>query len=366
MAEETSASDANIFVYLDISFSDVKAGRIIIELFKNEAPKTVENFRALCTGEKGIGKNNKPLHYKGSKFHRVIPQCFAQGGDITQNDGNGGESIYQDGFFEVENNKRVHDQEGLVGMATVPNTNIVNSQFYITVVPCEQLDGTNIVFGRVRKGLDIVKEMSTIPANCDCPLEDIVIEECGELKSGQPWNIHVLDGTNDVYPPWPNDWEEGTDSQSIEKAIDIIRESGNFFFSRKKYPDSQMKYIKVLRYIDWYLKSGKEPNKSFIESNKFRTLLNLAAVKLKRKSYKDALNYCNECECIDPTNGKVYYRRAQARLGLRDIDESLQDLRKAMSLMPKNKSIEDFYKVAKADKLNHLKKERDFFKKVFK
>ncbi|XP_044749362.1 peptidyl-prolyl cis-trans isomerase D [Coccinella septempunctata] len=365
MATNQTVSDENVFVYLDIAFDNVRVGRLIIELFKNMAPKTVENFRALCTGEKGLGRKNKPLHYKGCKFHRIIPQCFAQGGDITDNNGNGGESIYENGYFEVENCKRIHDEEGLVGMATVPNTNIVNSQFYITVVPCEQLDGTNIVFGKVKKGLDIVKEMSSIERKDDCPLEDIVIHDCGELKKGEPWNILIPDDTDDVFPPWPNDWDDAKDCQTIERAIDTIRESGNFYFAKKSFSESQGKYLKVLRYIDWYLKTGKSPNESFAKSNKFRTLLNLAAVKLERKKYREALQYCNECEAMDSTNGKVYYRRAQARLGLRDIDESLEDLKRAMSLSPNNKAVKDFFKVAKSDKLKHLRKERAFFKKVF-
>ncbi|KAL3265435.1 hypothetical protein HHI36_009638 [Cryptolaemus montrouzieri] len=293
MEDKELHSKENTFVFIDINFGNERVGRLVIELFNKVAPKTVENFRALCTGEKGLGKHNKPLHYKGCRFHRIISQCFVQSGDIINNNGTGGESIYDD-VFDIENYKLQHTKEGLIGMSTISGTNSVNSQFYITSAPCEHLDGTNIVFGTVRKGLDIIKEMATVERINDHPVQDILITDCGELKKGQPWNIHIVDETEDMYPPWPNDWEEGNDSTGIEKAITTIRESGNFYFLKKNYSSSQNKYLKTLRYIDWYLKSGKYSDNVFIDNCKFRTLLNLAAVNLKSKKYKEALHYCNQ------------------------------------------------------------------------
>ncbi|MCO5611271.1 hypothetical protein L7F22_065523 [Adiantum nelumboides] len=141
-------------VYLDVEIDKQRAGRIVIGLFGKAVPKTAENFRVLCTGEKGKGVNGKPLHYKGTMFHRIIPGFMIQGGDVSYTNGKGGESMYGSTFPD-ENFKLKHSSAGCVSMVNSgPDSN--GSQFFITTVKASWLDGKHVVFGRVMSGMDTV------------------------------------------------------------------------------------------------------------------------------------------------------------------------------------------------------------------
>jgi len=167
-------------VFFDVTIGDEATGRIVMGLYGKQTPKTVENFRALCTGEKGDGKMGKPLHFKGCAFHRIIPAFMCQGGDFTSGDGTGGESIYGEKFAD-ESFKIKHTKAGLLSMANCGrDTN--NSQFFITVKETPHLDGKHVVFGEVLEGYaDVVKKMEAVGSSGGTPSKEVVIADCGEL-----------------------------------------------------------------------------------------------------------------------------------------------------------------------------------------
>jgi peptidyl-prolyl isomerase F (cyclophilin D) len=164
---------ANPKCFFDITAEGEPLGKIVFELRPDIVPKTAENFRALCTGEKGFG-------FKGSTFHRVIPGFMAQGGDFTNHNGTGGKSIYGE-KFEDENFTLKHTGPGILSMANRgPNTN--GSQFFITFVKTDRLDGKHVVFGSVVEGLDVLKKIESFGSQSGKTSKEIVIINCGEVK----------------------------------------------------------------------------------------------------------------------------------------------------------------------------------------
>ena len=164
---------SNPVCFFDITANDQPLGRIEMTLRADVVPKTAENFRALCTGEKGFG-------YKGSPFHRVITQFMCQGGDFTRQNGTGGKSIYGEKFAD-ENFKLKHTGAGVLSMANAgPNTN--GSQFFLCTVETNWLDGKHCVFGNVTKGMDVVKKVESYGSQSGSTSAKIIVADCGQLS----------------------------------------------------------------------------------------------------------------------------------------------------------------------------------------
>ncbi|KAE8719369.1 Peptidyl-prolyl cis-trans isomerase D [Hibiscus syriacus] len=328
--------------YLDISIGEELEGRIIVELFNDVVPKTAENFRALCTGEKGIGPNTGvPLHYKGVCFHRVIKGFMVQGGDISAGDGTGGESIYGLKFGD-ENFEMKHERKGILSMANAgPNSN--GSQFFITTTRTSHLDGKHVVFGKVVKGIGVVRSIEHVTTGeSDCPTVDVMISDCGEIPEGADDGISNFFNDGDVYADWPADLDESPDELSWwMTAVDSIKTFGNEHYKKQDYKMAHKKYRKALRYLDicWEKEGIDEEKSSRLRKTKSQIFTNSSACKLKLGDLKGALLDTEFAMRDGENNVKALFRQGQANMALNDVDAAVESFKKALQLEPNDGGI---------------------------
>jgi len=173
-------------VFMDVKIGDAEPERLEYELFTAHAPKTAANFLHLCLGDKGTGGSGKPMHFKNSVFHRVIPNFMAQGGDFTQGNGRGGESIYGTKFADEWTNGIIgHTDPYLLSMANAgANTN--GSQFFLTFVPCSWLDGKHVVFGKLVAGAAVMDKLQAVGSSSGSTRVKVVVTDCGVVMRGEP------------------------------------------------------------------------------------------------------------------------------------------------------------------------------------
>ncbi|XP_017224641.1 peptidyl-prolyl cis-trans isomerase CYP40-like isoform X1 [Daucus carota subsp. sativus] len=355
--------------YLDISIGGELEGRIIIELYSDVVPKTCENFRALCTGEKGIGScTSAPLHYKGVCFHRVIKSLMVQGGDISAGNGTGGESIY--GLkFEDENFELKHERKGMLSMAnTGPDTN--GSQFFITTTRTSHLDGKNVVFGKVIKGMGVVRSIEHVPTEDDyLPSVDVLIADCGEIPEGADEGLANFFKDGDMYPDWPADLDTSPSELSWwMNAADSVKGFGNDHFRKLDYKMALKKYRKALRYLDvcWEKEGIDEETSSGLRKIKSQIFTNSSACKLKLGDLKGALLDTDFAIRDGENNVKAYFRQGQAHMALKDIDAAVESFRKALELEPANVGIKKELAAANKKITDRREREKKAFANIFK
>ncbi|XP_064637039.1 peptidyl-prolyl cis-trans isomerase D-like [Lineus longissimus] len=366
-----SAPIENPRVFFDIEIAGEKRGRVVFELFQDKCPKTAENFLALCTGEKGIGlTTGQPLHYKGCPFHRIIKKFMIQGGDFSNKNGTGGESIYG-AKFDDENLTLKHDVPFLLSMANSgENTN--GSQFFITTVPTPHLDGKHCVFGKVLKGRGIVRELEhQETGENDKPVKECSIGDCGVVPPGEDISCAdvVDDGTGDVYQDYPEDNDlDFKQTDKIVEAVEVIRKSGNTHFKNQDFVKAQNKYDKALRFLQTMEEEAdmnEETLQDLKKSSYLPIFLNIAACALKLKNYQDVLFYCEDALKIAPDSTKALLRRAQAYKASQDWDLAQKDLEEALKIEPEAKDIKQMLAKIKAEQQAYKKKEQQKYAKMF-
>ncbi|KAG0227759.1 Peptidyl-prolyl cis-trans isomerase D [Actinomortierella wolfii] len=361
--------------FFDITIGGEPIGRIVLELFSDVTPKTAENFRALCTGEKGIGPvTGKPLHYKGSPFHRIIQNFMIQGGDFTAQNGTGGESIYGS-KFEDENFTLKHDRPFLLSMANAgAGTN--GSQFFITTVPTPHLDGKHVVFGQVLKGHSVVREIERTPkGQNDAPQQPVLIADCGELAEGEDDGVPAPGADGDPYADWPED-DEGKPRKD-EDLLRIARELkdiGNGMFKQGQYGLAMRKYQKAIRYLQEKPTFDDEDTEEFkVEYYKVKVpcYLNRGFCALKLERYPTTIQDMTVVLELDDRyvtvadQTKAYFRRGLAKIKSSDLEGGKADLDLAHKLSPKDAAVLKELELVKAKLVAKREKEKKAFAKMF-
>ncbi|KAJ3188666.1 hypothetical protein HDU85_004380 [Gaertneriomyces sp. JEL0708] len=374
---------SNPRTFFDITIGGKPAGRIVFELYKDAVPKTAENFRAICTGEVSSKTRNVPITYKGSAFHRCIKGFMIQGGDMTLGDGRGGESIYGE-KFEDEAFVHKHERPGLLSMANAgPNTN--GSQFFVTTVPTPHLDGKHVVFGRVIKGMGIVRRIENLPTGAnDKPAEDVVVADCGEIPEGADDGVPMpMDG--DAYEEYPEDM--GGDERPADELLKIagdIKTFGNNRFKNGDYEGAVEKYSKCVRYLNSLHPSPEDVDdlsaeqKKLYFTTKTSALLNTAMCYLKLSAWRDAIKPATTVLDLATTlsskedlaitvadRTKAYFRRGQALGNIGDFKEASDDLHLALKLSPEDKLIQRELAVVQKREKEQVEKQKRQYAKMF-
>ncbi|KIV96399.1 hypothetical protein, variant 2 [Exophiala mesophila] len=297
-----------------------------------------------------------------------------QGGDFTNFNGTGGESIYGE-KFDDENFELKHERPFLLSMANSgPGTN--GSQFFVTTVKTPHLDGKHVVFGEVINGKNIVRKIENLPTQSDKPVHDVVVSDCGQLE-GSAYSAateKALDSTGDPYEDFPDDQGEGLKGEEYYKIGLDLKEYGNKAFKAGDVEVGIEKYQKALRYLNEYPATNDNDPKELqgnLDSLRFTLHSNSALLANKTKRYAEAQKWAGFAidgmpkDAKDADKAKVYFRRGQARVALKDLEAGLQDFEQAAKLAPTDAGIKHELAKTKKTLQDSLRREKESYKKFF-
>jgi len=339
-------------VWFAIAIGAAAPAKVVFELYDDVVPKTADNFRALCTGEKGEGASGKPLHYKGSAFHRVIKSFMIQGGDFTAGNGTGGESIYGEKFAD-ENFELKHEKPFLLSMANAgPGTN--GSQFFVTTVPTPHLDGKHVVFGEVIAGKSVIRQIEQTPTSTgDKPNKDCVIVDCGQLDADvdvAEFAKGAPDATGDKYEDFPEDqltagaeWK----GPALVAIVEELKTIGNTVFKQGDLTLALSKYEKALRYLNEYpVALDSDPKDLGEKLARLRVSLhtNSSLLQFKLKHNAESVASADKALAVagilPAESGKAWFRKGVALKASKDEEGATEALGKAASFVPGDAAIQ--------------------------
>jgi len=301
--------------YFDICRGDDFLGRIVFELFPEIAPRAVENFRVLCRpdGHPHPTKDGEVLEFKGTVFHKVIPNFMIQGGDVLHSDGKENATIFGE-LIEDESYEIKHRRPGLLGLCNNgPGTNTNGSQFYITTVPCPHLDGEHVVFGKVIRGMDVVHQIEKVETWNDQPKVDIRIEACGEIFAG---DSDGLDQGEDAVPDFPEDLERKIPPDRFLKLVEQLRQLGNTHFKEGRYHEALRMWHKTARYLEY---SPESRIAEHVRQHKIKVYSNIARVSFRLEQWEHVIEACHLVLAINPLNAVALFKRGDAWAKLGDL-----------------------------------------------
>ncbi len=282
-----------------------------------------------------------------------------QGGDFTRFDGTGGESIYGEKFAD-EKFVGSHTRAGLLSMANAgKDTN--GSQFFITTKACTHLDGKHVIFGRVIKGMDVVRAVENTPtADGDKPVKRCEVVGCGVLADGEDDGV-AAPADGDDLPEWPEDLESRPTVEQATAMAEKIKDAGNALFKAGEAARAVKKYKKAIRYL--------APEQMHGESEKGAALLNslhlnLAAAAIKAKQWAQAIDSATTALARDQGNVKALVRRGTARTEVGEFDGAIADLEAALQKDPQDKAVQELLQRAKDAKAREDKREAAKFSKM--